>query len=97
MSGDVDVATEAKSDTNTNGIQTTVVTQDVNVSAAGDVAKIIENVTVHIHVKNLTRPFTMPQLKELLNKYGRTLDDKFWIDNVKSHCYVTVIEPFFLF
>lgn len=47
------------------------------------------SVTPHVHVRNLTRPFTMGQLKELLNKYGRTLDDKFWIDNVKSHCYVT--------
>lgn len=49
-----------------------------------------ESVTPHLHVRNLTRPFTMGQLKELLSKYGPTVDNRFWIDNVKSHCYVTV-------
>jgi len=45
-----------------------------------------------LHVSNLTRPFTLPQLKELLSKYGRILckdsKDYFWINPVKSHCYV---------
>ena len=36
------------------------------------------------------RPFTLGQLKELLGRTGTVLDDGFWIDKIKSHCYVTV-------
>ncbi|XP_059211208.1 apoptotic chromatin condensation inducer 1b isoform X2 [Centropristis striata] len=42
-----------------------------------------------IHVTNLVRPFTLGQLKELLNRTGSVLEDGFWIDKIKSHCYVT--------
>lgn len=49
-----------------------------------------------IHIMHLTRPFTVNQLKELLQKYGTfKINEKkeprepyFWIDAVKSHCYV---------
>lgn len=49
-----------------------------------------------IHIMHLTRPFTVNQLKELLLKYGTLkMNEKkqpsepyFWIDSVKSHCYV---------
>lgn len=36
------------------------------------------------------RPFTLGQLKELLNRTGAVVEDGFWIDKIKSHCYVTV-------
>ena len=36
------------------------------------------------------RPFTLGQLKELLGRTGTLLDTGFWIDKIKSHCYVTV-------
>nr|XP_054769210.1 apoptotic chromatin condensation inducer in the nucleus-like [Lytechinus pictus] len=42
-----------------------------------------------IHVNNLTRPFTLPQLKELLGRYGTLSADGFWMNNIKSHCFVT--------
>ncbi|KAK2860263.1 hypothetical protein Q7C36_004429 [Tachysurus vachellii] len=42
-----------------------------------------------IHVCNLVRPFTLGQLKELLNRTGTVVEDGFWIDKIKSHCYVT--------
>ncbi|XP_051556202.1 apoptotic chromatin condensation inducer in the nucleus-like isoform X2 [Myxocyprinus asiaticus] len=42
-----------------------------------------------IHVCNLVRPFTLGQLKELLNRTGTVVDESFWIDKIKSHCYVT--------
>ncbi|XP_053485407.1 apoptotic chromatin condensation inducer 1b isoform X3 [Ictalurus furcatus] len=42
-----------------------------------------------IHVCNLVRPFTLGQLKELLNRTGAVVEDGFWIDKIKSHCYVT--------
>uniref|UniRef100_A0A3P8X1S2 Apoptotic chromatin condensation inducer 1a n=2 Tax=Cynoglossus semilaevis TaxID=244447 RepID=A0A3P8X1S2_CYNSE len=42
-----------------------------------------------VHVCNLVRPFTLGQLKELLSRTGTLVDDGFWIDKIKSHCYVT--------
>lgn len=36
------------------------------------------------------RPFTLGQLKELLGRTGTLVEDGFWIDKIKSHCYVTV-------
>lgn len=36
------------------------------------------------------RPFTLGQLKELLNRTGTVVEEGFWIDKIKSHCYVTV-------
>jgi len=42
-----------------------------------------------IFIRNLVRPFTLLQLKDLLGKSGKMLEDKFWIDKIKSKCYVT--------
>ncbi|TRY57490.1 hypothetical protein DNTS_014235, partial [Danionella cerebrum] len=42
-----------------------------------------------IHVCNLVRPFTLGQLKLLLNQTGTLVEEGFWIDKIKSHCYVT--------
>ncbi|XP_026209259.1 apoptotic chromatin condensation inducer 1b isoform X2 [Anabas testudineus] len=42
-----------------------------------------------IHVTNLVRPFTLGQLKELLNRTGSMVEEGFWIDKIKSHCFVT--------
>ncbi|XP_071374366.1 apoptotic chromatin condensation inducer 1b [Centroberyx affinis] len=42
-----------------------------------------------VHVTNLVRPFTLGQLKELLNRTGSLVEDGFWIDKIKSHCFVT--------
>ncbi|XP_036407628.1 apoptotic chromatin condensation inducer 1b [Megalops cyprinoides] len=46
-------------------------------------------VTNIVHVCHLVRPFTLGQLKELLNRTGTVLEEGFWIDKIKSHCYVT--------
>ena len=43
-----------------------------------------------IHVFNLVRPFTLGQLKALLGKHGKLLEDGFWIDKIKSHCLAKV-------
>lgn len=45
-----------------------------------------------LHVKNLVRPFTLNQLKELLSEHGALAEDGFWIDKIKSHCYVVVCQ-----
>ncbi|XP_064201982.1 apoptotic chromatin condensation inducer in the nucleus isoform X4 [Anguilla rostrata] len=46
-------------------------------------------ITNIVHVCNLVRPFTLGQLKELLNRTGTVVEEAFWIDKIKSHCYVT--------
>ena len=43
-----------------------------------------------VHLRNLVRPYTILQLQELLRRSGALVDDGFWIDKVKSHCFVTV-------
>lgn len=40
-----------------------------------------------IHVRNLVRPFTLGQLKELLKRTGTVVENGFWIDKIKSHCF----------
>ncbi|XP_072006423.1 apoptotic chromatin condensation inducer in the nucleus isoform X4 [Engystomops pustulosus] len=42
-----------------------------------------------VHICNLVRPFTLGQLKELLLRTGTITEETFWIDKIKSHCYVT--------
>ena len=47
--------------------------------------------TAHIiHVSNLVRPYALSQLKQLLSDLGSFQDNSFWIDNIKSHCFVSV-------
>jgi len=43
-------------------------------------------VSTILHIKGLTRPFTIPQLQTLLNRTGKLKSDEFWIDKIKSHC-----------
>ena len=45
-----------------------------------------------VHVIGLVRPYTLGQLKELLNRTGSVTEDGFWIDKIKSHCYAVVSE-----
>ena len=43
-----------------------------------------------VFIRGLTRPFTLPQLKELLSHYGELVDGELWLDKIKSQCFVTV-------
>lgn len=43
-----------------------------------------------LYIVNLVRPFTIPQLRELLARTGTITDDGFWIDKIKSKCFVKV-------
>ena len=73
---------------------TEVVKQQISVTdepeRVGDMSPAREPESNIIHIKGLTRPFTLLQLKELLSKYGKIVDGKFWINNVKSHCLAAV-------
>lgn len=43
-----------------------------------------------IIIRQLTRPFTVKQLQQLLSKFGQIAENGFWIDNIKSMCIVKV-------
>ena len=43
-----------------------------------------------IHIRQLVRPYTLGQLKELLGRTGTLASEGFWIDKIKSHCIATV-------
>lgn len=42
-----------------------------------------------LFIQNLVRPFTLNQLKELLRETGNFVEEDFWIDKIKSKCFVT--------
>lgn len=41
-------------------------------------------------IKNLVRPFTLNQIKELLSRTGTIVENGFWMDRIKSKCFVEV-------
>ncbi|KAM3962700.1 LOW QUALITY PROTEIN: uncharacterized protein ACR2FA_003084 [Aphomia sociella] len=41
-----------------------------------------------LYITNLVRPFTLQQLKNLLQRTGRIKENGFWIDRIKSKCFV---------
>lgn len=41
-----------------------------------------------LYITNLVRPFTVLQLKNLLQRTGKIVEDGFWIDKIKSKCFV---------
>ncbi|XP_050436134.1 apoptotic chromatin condensation inducer in the nucleus isoform X2 [Adelges cooleyi] len=41
-----------------------------------------------IHISNLVRPFTVGQLRDLLQRTGKIVPNGFWIDAIKSQCIV---------
>ncbi|XP_022234758.2 apoptotic chromatin condensation inducer in the nucleus [Drosophila obscura] len=41
-----------------------------------------------LYITNLVRPFTVLQLKGLLARTGKIVEDGFWIDRIKSKCFV---------
>ncbi|KAL5281441.1 hypothetical protein ACFFRR_005065 [Megaselia abdita] len=41
-----------------------------------------------LYITNLVRPFTIMQLKGLLARTGKIVENGFWIDRIKSKCYV---------
>lgn len=44
-----------------------------------------------LYITNLVRPFTVVQLRDLLARTGSIVPEKgFWIDPIKSRCYVKV-------
>ncbi|XP_014253408.1 apoptotic chromatin condensation inducer in the nucleus isoform X2 [Cimex lectularius] len=54
----------------------------------------VKKATNILYITNLVRPFTVPQLKELLARTGTLAPNGFFIDKIKSKCYVkyTTVE-----
>ena len=50
----------------------------------------MNDVSVYLMIINLVRPFTNNQLKALISKTGTIEENGFWINSIKSHCYVKV-------
>ena len=61
------------------------------VPRAGEGTPPRQAVCCTLSVHGLVRPFTLPQLKSLLGRHGSLVaEGGFWIDRIKSHCYVSV-------
>ncbi|VDK52300.1 unnamed protein product [Gongylonema pulchrum] len=45
-------------------------------------------------IRQLTRPYTVKQLQQLLSKFGTLVEGGFWIDNIKSTCIAKVFKVF---
>lgn len=43
-----------------------------------------------LQISDLVRPFTVPQLKDLLSRTGTIVEGRFWTDKIKSRCLVEV-------
>jgi hypothetical protein len=54
-----------------------------------DVTTINEPPSEILYIRGLTRPFSLMQLKGLLSRYGKLVDGEFWLDKIKSQCFVT--------
>lgn len=50
------------------------------------------NQTQCIKISNLRRPFRVEALKELITSTAGI--KYFWIDNIKSHCYVEILNAY---
>ncbi|XP_050537302.1 apoptotic chromatin condensation inducer in the nucleus [Daktulosphaira vitifoliae] len=50
--------------------------------------KSMKRMSSVIHITNLVRPFTVGQLRDLLQRTGKIVPNGFWIDAIKSQCIV---------
>jgi hypothetical protein len=55
-----------------------------------DATAVHEPLSQILYIRGLTRPFSLFQLKGLLSRYGTLTDGEFWLDKIKSQCFVTV-------
>ena len=57
-------------------------------AAPSEIQSVEKEPTNGLLIENLVRPFTIPQLKEVLGQFGPIDGEKFWTDKVKSKCCV---------
>jgi hypothetical protein len=71
----------------------TVDTQKQEKTDSEDVSNVSESKPVEtnaIYIKGFVRPLILRHAEELAKKYGNV--KKFWMDSIKTHCYVIVSE-----
>lgn len=82
-------ATAASNNANGSGIfkdrKISIVMDDTSVVAPSPAKNESSNI---LYITNLVRPFTVLQLKSLLARTGKIVENGFWIDKIKSKCYV---------
>ncbi|KAE9044835.1 hypothetical protein PR003_g2656 [Phytophthora rubi] len=42
-----------------------------------------------LRIDNFVRPFTLNAVKALVQEFGNFVEDGFWMDTIKTHCFVT--------
>ena len=68
----------------------------VNKTKKGSISKLNPERSCVIEVRNLVRPFTLIQFKELLLRTGKINNIEnggFWIDKIKSHAIIEYLSP----
>lgn len=65
-----------------------IVSDDGNAAIARPPSPAKHHSSNILYITNLVRPFTVLQLKGLLARTGKIVDNGFWIDKIKSKCYV---------
>ena len=71
----------------------TVDTQKQEKTDSEEASKVSESKPVEtnaIYIKGFVRPLILRNAEELAKKYGNV--KKFWMDSIKTHCYVIVSE-----
>ncbi|XP_065080519.1 apoptotic chromatin condensation inducer in the nucleus [Ochlerotatus camptorhynchus] len=65
-----------------------IVSDDGNTAIARPPSPAKHHSSNILYITNLVRPFTVLQLKSLLARTGKIVENGFWIDKIKSKCYV---------
>ncbi|CAI5724167.1 hypothetical protein KXD40_001028 [Peronospora effusa] len=59
--------------------------------AEGDTFAMKDEKTSTIRIDNFVRPFTLNAVKELVQEFGSFVEEGFWMDAIKTHCFVTYL------
>ncbi|CAH0492862.1 unnamed protein product [Peronospora farinosa] len=59
--------------------------------AEGDTFAMKDEKTLTIRIDNFVRPFTLNAVKELVQEFGSFVEEGFWMDAIKTHCFVTYL------
>lgn len=83
-----DRVSESADDGNAISISTTRKISIVNESEEQPLSPAKHNPCNILYITNLVRPFTVLQLKSLLQRTGKIVENGFWMDKIKSKCFV---------
>ncbi|KAG3096767.1 hypothetical protein PC121_g2399 [Phytophthora cactorum] len=64
-------------------------TADAEKAADGDTGATEKEHRTTLRIDNFIRPFTLNAVKALVQELGNFVEDGFWMDAIKTHCFVT--------